>query len=785
MALPRVFASILALILLVSSLTLPAHAEDYEQPVTEAEEYILGSGSESGDLAVLDPYAILTMSLDTDTEELAIDGLPATYDPRTEATQNLTPVRNQGSLNTCWAVAAMGAAEINALAQGILTGADTLNLSEWQMIYFMATQVDDPLGNDSGDYNTTLSRWITQGGNPIYAAMTLASWHGAADETATGAAYENISSTGTLDNSLAYMDVLHLENALFMDAATAEDRAAVKQAILDYGGAVLCLYYAASYLSDANTLEPTPTPVPTATPEPTTVPTTTPETVTEVETSVTAEDVEETDEPTTTPESAATPEPTATPTPELCYYQDSYTDTNHEVLLVGWDDEYPAENFAHSSNGAIPPEDGAWLCRNSYGDNWQGSDGYFWISYYDSSVSYDSGGTMSARITFFDFAGADNFDNVYQYDGAVVSALVTGTVDGSGVSVNNAAADREVRYANVFTAGADTGGSLERIAAISTYTSRAGVPYKAYIYTNLTDPTVPDSGTLAATLSGTFTYPGYHTLYLEEDVTVLTGETFSVVFAVQRAEDATRYVPACITSSSWRSVNENPGGQSFVSTNGTDWTDCVTLTNSPNVRVKAFTDTVPLSVRFDDVQTDQWYFPYVYRCTERGLIQGVTASRFYPNVAATRAEVVTTLYRLAGEPETSGVTAFDDVPAGAWYFQAICWAEENGIAQGSDDDGNGIYSFIPQTAVTREEFAVFLHRCAALINLDGGDTDALSSFTDSADISDWALEAEAWTVETGLQQGIPVSEGVALCPRDSISRAEMTAFLTRFADLGF
>ena len=109
----------------------------------------------------------------------------------------------------------------------------------------------------------------------------------------------------------------------------------------------------------------------------------------------------------------------------------------------------------------------------------------------------------------------------------------------------------------------------------------------------------------------------------------------------------------------------------------------------------------------------------------KNLIQGVTSDRFAPDRPAQRAEVVTLLYRMAGEPAVTGASGFVDVPADAWYASAVRWAEEKGIAQGV-----GASYFAPTQAVTRQEMAVFLYRYGQEAGYDVSGQASLSRYAD-------------------------------------------------------
>lgn len=654
------------------------------------EVFTLGQASESGDIQIIDAGA---SAGSRSRMLLTLDGasdLPSSYDPREAGV--LPTVRSQGAWNTCWAMAAIGAAEISAIRLGSAS-VSGIDLSERHLAYFLSHQADDPLGNSSGDYNTNPSLWISSsgGGNPILAAMTLAGWHGAASEAATNSAYGGLKLNDSLSGAYAYTDILHLQNTYVINIADAAGRNTLKQMLLDCGSAVLCMYYNSSYLfsgspTEASKPTPSPTNSPTPTPEITVIPTTTPTSSLMPESETTdapAETVgpgnetehpeisamEESEKSAESPETEGSPIPVGDTLPTdtesensfeglddaygllldgdavesepfpgdpildepgsveddhteteaysaddytVCYYQNTVSDkTNHEVVIVGWNDDYPKENFGWSDAGAIPPEDGAWLCRNSYGDSWAGGDGYFWASYYDSCISADVS-TISGRATVFDFADADDFDNNYEYDGAAILGYVNDYLNGFFTYQESAASPGWRRhYANVFTASANGSyGGYELLRAVSTYTYRANVPYSVKIYTDLTDLSIPTSGKLAASFSGIFPYAGLHTVRLPSAVRLEEGDVFSVVFSVSRGSDNSIMIPSCYTNSSWYSTNETLPGQSFVSGDGANWTDGVDLryvyrdsdgklhasARAQNVRIKAYTDSVDMVI---------------------------------------------------------------------------------------------------------------------------------------------------------------------------------------------
>ncbi|MGM9615837.1 MAG: hypothetical protein ACI3W7_09985, partial [Oscillospiraceae bacterium] len=262
----RIAALLLAMAVLGS---LSAAAAGSELPAPD-DLFTLGEVSEFGHIPLQDEAADTVSARAAYSVMTAVsDGAGTSYDPRTDGT--LPSVRAQGSWNTCWAMAAIGTAELDGLYSGLLSTspADT-DLSERHMLYFLTHQADDPLGNSSGDYNTNETFWITKGGNPQLAMMTLANWHGAASEAATESAYSGLSGSDTLPAAYAYADELHLENTYALDIDTAEARSTLQSMIKEHGGAVLCLYFKSDYLFVGSPSEAgaDPTPTPTATPDP-------------------------------------------------------------------------------------------------------------------------------------------------------------------------------------------------------------------------------------------------------------------------------------------------------------------------------------------------------------------------------------------------------------------------------------------------------------------------------------------------------------------------------------
>ncbi len=174
------------------------------------------------------------------------------------------------------------------------------------------------------------------------------------------------------------------------------------------------------------------------------------------------------------------------------------------------------------------------------------------------------------------------------------------------------------------------------------------------------------------------------------------------------------------------------------------------------------------SEQFTDVSATGWYHNAVDFMLENGYMNGISKTLFDVEGKLTRAQLVTILYRIAGEPETTGECPFTDIAADQWYTQAVTWAAENGIVNGMDET-----TFAPNLYITREQIAVILYRYS---EAEAVEEDALAAFPDAEKVSDYAVEAMNWAVAVGLING---SDG-KLLPGETATRAQIATIMMRF-----
>lgn len=175
---------------------------------------------------------------------------------------------------------------------------------------------------------------------------------------------------------------------------------------------------------------------------------------------------------------------------------------------------------------------------------------------------------------------------------------------------------------------------------------------------------------------------------------------------------------------------------------------------------------------FTDVPASHWAHDDITYVYENDLMNGTDGSLFSPESATTRAQVVTVLYRLAGQPAADWANPFWDVPASAWFHDAVTWAWENDITGGVSSTHFGAGN-----AVTREQLATFLYRYAQDQGYDTSARADLSGYSDAGLVSSYATEALSWANATGLITG---TTGTTLSPQGSATRAQVATILSRF-----
>ncbi len=174
---------------------------------------------------------------------------------------------------------------------------------------------------------------------------------------------------------------------------------------------------------------------------------------------------------------------------------------------------------------------------------------------------------------------------------------------------------------------------------------------------------------------------------------------------------------------------------------------------------------------FTDVEPTDWFYHGAAFVYEEGLMNGLTNTTFGPDVSTTRGMVAAMLWRMEGGPKAETAAPFADVKDGAYYAEAIDWAAEKGIVNGTSET-----TFSPDQAVTRQQLAAMLYRYSQVKGYDTDIQGDLTSFGDRDQVSAYAAEAMEWAVGSGLIQGMDGE----LVPHGSATRAQLATIFHRF-----
>lgn len=232
---------------------------------------------------------------------------------------------------------------------------------------------------------------------------------------------------------------------------------------------------------------------------------------------------------------------------------------NHDVVIVGWDDDYPKENFNTELEG-----DGAFICMNSWGESF-GDNGIFYVSYFDSNIG-------THNVCYTKVEDSDNYDNIYQTD-------LCGWVGALGYSNSE-----EAYFSNVYTAT-----TSEELAAVSFYATGKNTEYEIYWVNDFENEDSFANRELLTT--GKFTYAGYYTVDLSKAKKELeVGKKYAVVVKI-KTPNSTHPVAIEYVAGDNTATIDISDGEGYGSLNGNRWTRVETAENC-NVCLKMFTNNI-------------------------------------------------------------------------------------------------------------------------------------------------------------------------------------------------
>lgn len=236
------------------------------------------------------------------------------------------------------------------------------------------------------------------------------------------------------------------------------------------------------------------------------------------------------------------------------YYYDGAVQYNHDVLIIGWDDDYSRDNFVKTPEG-----DGAFICQNSWGEEF-GDQGFFYVSYYDTTIAQNT-----LAYTRLDQLGV--YDQIYQHD-------ELGWTGQMGYEAETAWG------ANVYTAQ-----SAEKLKAVSFYATDEMTSYEIYA---AADPNPDHFSDRKLVAQGSLRHAGYYTIDLDEEMPLKAGQQFAVIVCITTPGVKMPLAAEYYQSGSYWTKAEVAEGESYISKDGSSWQDAG-LKLQCNLCLKAFT----------------------------------------------------------------------------------------------------------------------------------------------------------------------------------------------------
>ncbi len=428
------------------------------------------------------------------------------------------------------------------------------------------------------------------------------------------------------------------------------------------------------------------------------------------------------------------------------YYKGQRSSPNHSVTIVGWDDNYSADNFSQK-----PEADGAFIVKNSWGNyHNNGTSGYFYISYFDKFITHQ---IFASEYEFENTL----YDNMYQYDGY-------------GWTGNGYVYEPSVMCITRFNPTKIN----EAVTAVSTYITTPDTTVEVFINVG---GKLKDMTAYKKVATEHFDAAGYYLIEFDE-VKLTRGEYF-VAINIITGDKKTEFAMQTNAKEICPEALNTPE-TCYV---GTTFSNMAPLENiyskntyQPMHCIKSFTvsledNTQPSGKVFDDVQKNKWYTDKVEYCVSHGVFSGTAENTFEPDSSMTRAMFVKVLANLSGDKMQKHKTPFTDLESGRWYETAVAWGYKNGIVSGISKT-----EFKPDSFVTREQICFMLTKYADYMGIALRDEKTPISFTDKKSISKYAKTAVEACQTAGIINGMP--DG-SFAPKKSATRAEVAVMLTQ------
>lgn len=236
-----------------------------------------------------------------------------------------------------------------------------------------------------------------------------------------------------------------------------------------------------------------------------------------------------------------------------CYTGDNRQ--NHEIIIIGWDDEYPKENFNREVEG-----DGAFICQNSWGTGF-GQDGIFYVSYYDTHIG-------SQSVVYTKVEDVDNYDTIYQTD-------LCGWTGQLGYNCDTA------YFANAFTAD-----SYESVKAVGFYATDKETSYEVYFVPDFKNKNSLENRIMVG--SGNLKEAGFYTITFDNEQLVQKDQKFAIVVKIKTPDSVHPVAVEYVADETTKNVDLSDG-EGYISMYGTEWNSVEDKQNC-NVCMKIYTN---------------------------------------------------------------------------------------------------------------------------------------------------------------------------------------------------
>ena len=450
------------------------------------------------------------------------------------------------------------------------------------------------------------------------------------------------------------------------------------------------------------------------------------------------------------------------------YDNQEYLNQDHELQIVGYDDNYSANNFTQS-----PGMNGAFVVKNTWGTSF-GIGGYFYLSYADIYVA-------GSEIYADEVATTQSGEKTYS------ATNISPEASGYYYQLSESSKIVNTIFANTYTSQTVGTNQVEQLNSISAYMDQAGVSVELLYKTG-----TANSGTYTQLGTYTFTDAGYQTIPLSNAISLPNNTTYTVAIQILslpsscstlnvpvqcKSDGSTGLYPVMITgnswskySGSWTNLSSTERANLYLGAN-TDVVVNGSMSNTNNSIPKIKFVTLPIlhsGMPFRDSETSQFKndIAWIY---DVGVTTGYSSTKYGGKDSVLRGQMAAFLYRMVASPTfTPTSTQIKQIKDISAFQKEILWLISTGVSTGTSAT-----TYSPNASVTRGQMAAFLHRYAIAMGKTSANGQYSSNFKDVNQFSNDI----GWLKTMGITTG---TSPTTYSPNAPVTREQMAAFLHRF-----